>query len=776
MKNGLSRRVALGTLVLVACAGVASSSTDRTTALPTIPTWQLGGGKAGARLGAAVSSAGDVNGDGFADILVGAPGFDSPASPGAHEGRALVYLGSPLGPSTRPVWSVDGAQSGFGSAVASAGDVNGDGYDDIIVGEPALVTNGAHPRLIGGAFVYSGAPSGPSGTPVWTGHGGLDMPFGATLASAGDVNADGYDDVLVGAPPAVYLYLGSAAGLSAGPAWSVQTSRDSPTGRLGSTLTGAGDVNGDGFDDVLIGESGYGITGRVYLYYGSASGLSSTSDWTFTGVIDSNDPFSKANAGCSLTSGNFDGDSYSDILIGCPGRSVSPYFRGSPSGPVQTSWGCACSFLYRNAGDVNGDGFDDLINADPYGTTMSIYPGGAAGPAVSPIWSAALPQSAIDLIAIAGAGDTDGDHLANVLVGNGSFDFSQTDDGVAALYLGPEVVTHPPSAAIAAPASVECDRPLAGRTGLDGAGSGDEDSTPGTHDDIVSFEWFENGSMGLQPLGTGENLTVDFPLGPHTVTLKVTDFTGRIDSTSATVTVVDTTPPGLTVHAEPGTLWPPNHGMVLTFFPWNAVDLCQPSSIGIELVAVASSEPDDATADFDGATTSDIQGAEPGTTDRDFFLRAERDRRGTGRIYTATYRARDASGNTTTAPATVIVPIDQGSGPEPLLLQVQPESPGSTNVRITWPPIPGATGYDVVTGDLGNWYVADGVLDVGYAVALEWSTTSTSVVEPAGMPLPLVGSAAFYLVQQRISDVGVGYGTESAPYPRAVTYCDGGCP
>ena len=103
------------------------------------PAWQVGGGQANARFGATVATAGDVNGDGIADILVGAPDYDSPLSPNPHEGRAFVYLGTPQGPGLTPVWTADGAQIGFGSAGASAGDVNGDGFDDIIVGEPDLL-------------------------------------------------------------------------------------------------------------------------------------------------------------------------------------------------------------------------------------------------------------------------------------------------------------------------------------------------------------------------------------------------------------------------------------------------------------------------------------------------------------------------------------------------------------------------------------------------------------------------------------------------------------
>jgi FG-GAP repeat len=91
-------------------SGIESGHRERPAEPPRLPRNEaIVGGQAGANLGAALASAGDVNGDGFADIIVGAPGYDSHASPALHEGRSLVYLGSPLGPATIPVWTADGA-------------------------------------------------------------------------------------------------------------------------------------------------------------------------------------------------------------------------------------------------------------------------------------------------------------------------------------------------------------------------------------------------------------------------------------------------------------------------------------------------------------------------------------------------------------------------------------------------------------------------------------------------------------------------------------------
>src|SRR6185295_8854970 len=96
---------------------------------------------------------------------------------------------------------------------------------------------------------------------------------------------------------------------------------------------------------------------------------------------------------------------------------------------------------------------------------------------------------------------------------------------------------------------------------------------------------------------------------------------------------------------DPGTLWPPNHGLVPVHVSWEAGDACDPSGVVVSLVSVGSSEPDDAAGNSDGATASDVQGADVDAADTTLLLRAERDAHGPGRVYTLTYSARDTSGN-----------------------------------------------------------------------------------------------------------------------------------
>jgi hypothetical protein len=140
--------------------------------------------------------AGDVNGDGFSDVIVGASGFNSGAG---QLGAAFVYLGSATGLATTPAWTAvaDTLSLSFGSCVAPAGDVNGDGYADVLVGA-YLASNGQASE--GRVFVFHGSPSGLGATPAWTAESDQASAFfGSSVATAGDVNKDGYADVIVGA-------------------------------------------------------------------------------------------------------------------------------------------------------------------------------------------------------------------------------------------------------------------------------------------------------------------------------------------------------------------------------------------------------------------------------------------------------------------------------------------------------------------------------------------------------------------------------------------------
>jgi hypothetical protein len=218
----------------------------------------------------------------------------------------------------------------------------------------------------------------------------------------------------------------------------------------------------------------------------------------------------------------------------------------------------------------------------------------------------------------------------------------------------------PPSADAGEDQTVECTSFDGAQAVLDGSGSTDPDSTPGTNDDIVLFEWFEDfGEAGETLLGTGETLPVTLPLESHSITLRVTDLRGETDTDEVIINVVDTTPPTIDVVLDPGVIWPPNHKLVDTEATVTVEDICDPSPSFV-LTSITSDEPDDAPRGGDGNTEDDIQDADLGTADVEFRLRAERSARGSGRTYTATYTAADASGKEASASATVFVSHDQG--------------------------------------------------------------------------------------------------------------------
>jgi hypothetical protein len=163
--------------------------------LMTSPVWTAEGDQAGAQFGIAVATAGDVDGDGYSDVLVGAPEFDGGE---VGEGRAFVYRGSASGLAAAPAWTAESnqASSRLGAAVSAAGDVNGDGYTDALVGAPAF-GNGETGE--GRAYVCHGSAAGLAVAPAWTSEGDMvGAAFGVSVSTAGDVNGDGFADVIVG--------------------------------------------------------------------------------------------------------------------------------------------------------------------------------------------------------------------------------------------------------------------------------------------------------------------------------------------------------------------------------------------------------------------------------------------------------------------------------------------------------------------------------------------------------------------------------------------------
>jgi hypothetical protein len=317
------------------------------------PSTFLGGaGIAGHQFGYSVAGAGDVNGDGFGDVIVGAPFASSgPAS----DGRAFLYLGSAAGVNPTPVWFKSGGQADahFGTAVAGAGDVNRDGYSDVIIGADGYGGTGAAFVYLGQA---GGLKPDPIRTYLGPQQG---SSFGLSVGTAGDVNRDGFSDVIVGAPTFVFdpeldpqegratVYHGSLSGPSATP--DATLFGDFPMfahHRFGSGVAAAGDVNGDGFGDVIVGDQWWTTEevgfaqGKAYLFHGGPAGVSTVAARTFQDCPHSFCDFGRDVAGA----GDVNGDGFSDVLIAAyrfqnDGGAVFLHLgnegRGTPARPLQ---------------------------------------------------------------------------------------------------------------------------------------------------------------------------------------------------------------------------------------------------------------------------------------------------------------------------------------------------------------------------------------------------------------------------------------------------------
>jgi hypothetical protein len=435
--------------------GSASSINSASTAIPV-------SNQASAQLGYSVSGAGDVNGDGYSDVIVGANLYDNGET---DEGAAFIYHGSSSGIGTTAAARVESnkALAQFGRLVSGAGDVNGDGYSDVIVGAH-LYANGQATE--GAFFVYHGSSSGISTTAATLVESNqATAQMGYSVSGAGDVNGDGYSDVIVGANQytlnysqegAFFVYHGSSSGISSTPAaWGVS---NQATAKLGFSVSGAGDVNGDGYSDVIVGANSYdnGETdeGAAFVYHGSSSGINNTAA-TFLEYNISSISFGQ----CVSGAGDVNGDGYSDVIIGARNYSngetnegAAFVYHGSASGISTTlatmvesnMASAAMGQSVSGAGDINGDGYSDVIvgahffaNGQTNEGAFFIYRGSSSG-IINPF--ASPRESNINTaylgISVSGAGDVNGDGYSDVIVGALGYTKNKLGEGAAFLYLG----------------------------------------------------------------------------------------------------------------------------------------------------------------------------------------------------------------------------------------------------------------------------------------------------------------------------------------------------
>jgi hypothetical protein len=273
---------------------------------------------------------------------------------------------------------VPAANQRFGFVAVTAGDVNGDGYHDLVVGA-SQYSEGGFPQR-GAVFVVHGGPGGLAAAPARTLIGPAENgSFGAAAVGAGDVDADGYADILVGASSSgVAFTLGGAASLFRGSAGGILAAADTTIKGAaanlfcGSSVSPAGDVNGDGYADVLVGSPGLQTSmGRADLYFGGPGGIAS--GVTVTNIQpEPNERFGRI----VTTLGDLDGDGLADFGVSATdalhgGRGRIAVYRGQPVsyeylGEVLAPAGAAnFGYTVSASGDVDGDGRSEIVVGDP---------------------------------------------------------------------------------------------------------------------------------------------------------------------------------------------------------------------------------------------------------------------------------------------------------------------------------------------------------------------------------------------------------------------------